>query len=49
MKRERKITLHKKITEGIKTAIALLYADAKKFGWELIIAENGKIKKIKVH
>ncbi len=48
MTRRKKIKLHEKILEGIKTAIDRLYADAKKHGWDLIVSENGKIKKIKV-
>lgn len=44
---EQKKKLHKKITEGIRAAIASLYEEAKKKGWELVISENGKVKKTK--
>jgi hypothetical protein len=47
MKNKKAEQLFEKISLGIKAAISQLYADAKKNGWELIISENGKVKKIK--
>lgn len=47
MTREKKNQLYKKIIAGINAAIEKLYSDARKYGWELVISENGKIKKIK--
>ena len=46
MTKEKK-NLHAKITEGIRAAIASLYEQAKKNNWELVVSENGKVKKIK--
>ena len=47
MKNKKAEELFAKISLGIRAAIALLYEDAKKNGSELIISENGKVKKIK--
>lgn len=47
MDKLKKIKLHDKIIAGVKAAIAQLYEEAKKNGWELVISEKGKIKKIK--
>ena len=48
MDKEKYKILKIKITEGIKVAIAKVYEDARKSGDELVISENGKVKKIKV-
>ncbi len=47
MKPAPKKDLHEIITEGVRAAIASLYEEAKKNHWELVICENGKVKKIK--
>lgn len=47
MKDKKAEALFAKISLGIRTAIALLYEEAKKNGSELIISENGKVKKIR--
>lgn len=47
MKNKRAEKLFEKISLGIKSAITSLYKEAKKNNWELVISENGKIKKIK--
>ena len=46
MTKEKK-DLHAKITQGIRAAIASLYEHAKRNNWDLVISENGKVKKIK--
>ena len=48
MKNKKAEKLFEQISLGIKAAIHQLYIEAKKNGWELVIAENGKTKKIKL-
>lgn len=47
MKKAEFEALKNKIVKGVKSAITSLYKEAKKNGWELVISENGKVKKIK--
>ena len=47
MKKKKNSTLSGKIKAGVEAAIARLYKDAKKNKLELVILENGKIKKIR--
>ena len=47
MKNKKTVILFEKISLGIKSAIASLYEQAKKNNWDLVISEDGKVKKIK--
>lgn len=40
--------LLEKIIKAVRKAIAKVYEDARKNGDELVISENGKVKRIKV-
>ena len=48
MTKEQSKVLLEKIKVAIKAAIEGVYENARKTGEELVISENGKIKKIKV-
>jgi hypothetical protein len=47
MTKENAKKIRNKIIAGVTAAIAQLYEDAKKNGWELVISEKGKIRKIR--
>jgi hypothetical protein len=47
MKKSEAKRRREQIIKGVKAAVLQLYREAKKNKWELVISENGKIKKIR--